>query len=374
MIKKCMVCLMLIVMFSITAQAETEEMLLQDYYDLQELTRAVESLDEDTKSILSRWGLSVESVLNGQEVDWKAMGQVVSQLLVNSIKSPLTSVTACLGTVILCATLRAVSSDSASTIHGISEYFSTLCLGVVLIGPITQLFAKTTDIIGSVATFMLALIPVLAGLLLASGQTLTAGSVPSALYACSQAMIWLSRSVVLPFTGAYVALSVSRGIGGFSLNGMVNSVKRITVWVLGGATALFSGVLCLSGVINGSADSIAQRASRFAVGNMVPVIGGSLAEALSAFRGCFQLLGTSGGVLGIGGVAALLLPVVIELILWRFMLMLLYSVAEIFQLPSAVGVIRGIADGVGIMFSVTICTFLVYGVGLAVMMLAGGKV
>lgn len=360
------------IIFTVPVQAQEKMNAWDEYYDLSELNEVVESLDEDTKSILSRWGLSVDSVISGNGVDIKAMGQVVLEWMINGIRAPLASLTACFGVILLCALVRGFMPNPLTSMHGISEYFSPLCTGLVLVTPIADLIVKTASAIGSVGGFMIAFVPVFVAVLLAAGRTATANGAATGLYACSQGMVYLADHGLLPFVGSYIALTVSQSVGGVSIGGLIGALKRTLIWLLGGATALFSGVLCLTGVINAAGDSMGQRATRFVVGNMVPIIGGSLSEALATFRGCFRLLQTGSGMLGISVVAALLLPVGIELLLWRITLALTASLAELFQLTTAYGLIKGVADGVELLFAVAVCCFLVYIVSLSVLSVVGG--
>lgn len=347
---------------------------LESYYDLSQLEEQIQHLDDQPKSLLEQFGLSVQSVLSGQGVDFSSVGKAVTDLVLQSVKSPLTAAVSSTGVILLCAVVRGLTPTPANQFSGVAEYFGILCLAPVLLVPLVQLFAKTTTAIGGVATFMLTFIPIFAGVLIASGRTLTANSAAAALFGCSQGMVYLADFVILPFIGAFTALSVSQSVGGFNLNGFVASLKRITLWVFGGATSLFSAALCLTGVINGAGDSMAQRTSRYVLGNMVPVIGGSLAEALSTLRGCFSLLKTGTGVLGIGVAAAFLLPPFVELLLWRLCMVLLTTLSELFQLPNTAGLMRSVGDGVELMFSLTVCCFAVYVVSLALLMTVGGNV
>ncbi len=346
----------------------------ESYYDLSELEEQMEHLDDQPKSLLEQFGLSVETVLSGQGVDFSSVGKALTDLILQSVKSPLYAVVSSTGVILLCAVVRALTPTPANQFSGVAEYFGVLCLAPVLLSPLVQLFSKTTTAIGGVATFMLIFIPIFAGVLIVAGRTMTASGAAAALFGCSQGMVYLADFVILPFTGAFTALSVSQSVGGFNLSGFVASLKRITLWVFGGATALFSAALCLTGVINGAGDSLAQRTSRYVLGNMVPVIGGSLAEALSTLRGCFSLLKTGTGVLGIGVAAAFLLPPFVELLLWRLCMVLLTTLSELFQLPNTAGLLRSVGDAVEILFSLTVCCFAVYVVSLTLLMTAGGNV
>jgi stage III sporulation protein AE len=135
---------------------------------------------------------------------------------------------------------------------------------------------------------------------------------------------------------------------------------------------LFSALLGITGIINGAGDSMAQRTTRFFIGNMVPVIGGALSESLATVQGCFLVLKTAGGIFGIVTVLSFLLPVFVEILLWRGVLMVVTAVAESTETGEIACLLRAVGDGVGILLSLVICSFMIYTVSLSVMAMAGG--
>ncbi|MBR4869077.1 MAG: hypothetical protein IKU10_07960, partial [Clostridia bacterium] len=124
---------LVMLLFTTPVKAESYQSQSNVYYDLSELEQIIDSLDEETKGVLSRWGLSIDSVMTGHGIDIQAVGQVVLELLVNSVRSPLQSSTACAGVLLLCALLRGLMPTPLTAMHGITEYFSPLCLGLVLV-------------------------------------------------------------------------------------------------------------------------------------------------------------------------------------------------------------------------------------------------
>jgi len=127
----------------------------------------------------------------------------------------------------------------------------------------------------------------------------------------------------------------------------------------------------ITGAIQGAGDSLTQRTTRYFIGNMVPVVGGALSESLSVVQGCLSLMRTGGGMVGLGVVFVLLLPILVEIILWRVGLYLIASLAEMMGAQRLNGLIRSIGDVVGIVFSAVICCLVVYMVSLGVMASAG---
>ena len=69
--------------------------------------------------------------------------------------------------------------------------------------------------------------------------------------------------------------------------------------------------------VNSSADTLTAKTARFIIGSSVPVAGGVLSEALGTVTASVTLLKSSVGIYGAAACAAILLPLITELLMWR---------------------------------------------------------
>lgn len=355
------------------AQEESDSFLREQYRD-SGLEQTFDSLDDSTREMLERWGIDPSGIFGGEGLNIHGVWEVVWELLTACVKNPLSAGAAGMGVMLLCSFARTVLPERSTGMNGVMLYFSTLCIAAAVLIPAGYTLSKAASAIAALGHFMLAFIPVFAGILIGMGRSLTAGGACSLVFGCSQLLVWLSQSLLVPLIGMFLAMAICEAtVTDLHTAGWTAAFKRCAGWILGLSTTVFSALLCLTGVINGAGDSIAQRTSRFLIGNMVPVIGGTLSESLGMVQGCFSLLKTGGGVLGIGAVLAILLPVLLEVLLWRGMLALLTAAS---QVTGAVGVTRifqSLCDGMGLLLAVMICCLVVYTVSLSVLMLAGGS-
>ena len=89
--------------------------------------------------------------------------------------------------------------------------------------------------------------------------------------------------------------------------------------------SLFAGILGISSFAAASFDSLAARGVKFAIGASVPVIGGSIAEAMSSVAGSALLLKNA---IGLGGVILLFALFAMPLLkLWALSLSLRLTAA-----------------------------------------------
>ena len=78
---------------------------------------------------------------------------------------------------------------------------------------------------------------------------------------------------------------------------------------------LFSGSLALQTTLSASADSVAMRTAKYALGQMIPAVGSTVSGTLSTVAVSLELVKNTVGAGGLGVILTLLLPPLVELYL-----------------------------------------------------------
>ncbi|HHV51285.1 MAG TPA: stage III sporulation protein AE, partial [Clostridiales bacterium] len=105
-------------------------------------------------------------------------------------------------------------------------------------------------------------------------------------------------------------------------------------WLLGLTTTIFVGLLSVQGLVGAAADNVTTKALKFSLGAFVPVVGGALGDALNTIKGCLNLLKSTLGGFGIISTLLIVLPPIIECVVWIILLNFLNMAAEMFSLNS----------------------------------------
>ena len=92
---------------------------------------------------------------------------------------------------------------------------------------------------------------------------------------------------------------------------------------------LLTLALSTQSVLVGKADTLGMRGVKYAVGNMIPVVGGAVAGTLGTVAAGVSLLRGVCGVSGIILIALLLLPALVQLLLLRATLRLAATVSTL---------------------------------------------
>ena len=159
-----------------------------------------------------------------------------------------------LGIMMLCALLGSMKINlGEKNMGGIMNLIGTLCICMVVITPIVQSIVKLTGVIQGASTFMLACIPVLVGIMIANGQTVTASSYNLLMLGTTNSISFLSAHFLAPCMNIFLGFSVVSAISPtLRLNTLCNTISKIVKWVLGFCMSVFTGLLTIQSLLGGS--------------------------------------------------------------------------------------------------------------------------
>ena len=219
---------------------------------------------------------------------------------------------------------------------------------------------------------MAAFIPVFCGILLSLGNAAFSASVNALTFGAAEAVSALASTVAAPVSGMYVALSVASAFShDLRLSGLVAAVKRAVLWALGIAMTVFF----LAALHNRRGKFL----GRFAHGTNCKILsvelgsrgGGSNDRRCGYGCGCLSVL-KPGGAYGMCAVILLILPSLVQLLLWKGSFSLMSAAAEFSAGKDAVSCCA-VFRGAGLFLSVIVSAALLFTICLAVMIMGGGN-
>lgn len=316
----------------------------EDYYSTQYENVGADGLqdylDENVKSFFEDNGIDPSNHDWVNNLSAKNVFSHILGLITGDMKNIFTCAAAIIGIILVTASLSAFGmSERLET----AVYVAMLAVCAIIAGDIWRSVSASVGAVKGCSTFMLGFIPVFAAVVALSGGTVTAASMSGLLLSAAELVSAAASFVVLPLMGGYLSLSISSGVSPLlEQSGIVESVKKISMWILSLATTLFVGILSIQTAVNAAADGVTMRTARFILGTSVPVAGGALSEAVSTISASVGLLRSSIGIYGVVALAVFLLPFIAELSLWRVVLLACSSVSELFSLPKISGVLKAV--------------------------------
>lgn len=339
-------------------------------YNIDGVNEVENSLPDDVKDILDNYDISPNST------DWinsslnEGVFSHISNFIKTGIKSPIKALGTSMAIVVTVAAISALSSDSEISQNAV--FLCGLSLIVFLVVNIYSTVSAAASAIKGSATFMLSFVPMYAGIIAVSGGVATSAGMSSLLLVACEVSSTLAAYIIVPLMSGYLALSVSTSASPLiKSNSVGDSVKKIALWVLSFITTMFLGVLGVQTAVNATADSLALRTSKFIIGTAVPVAGPALSEAVATVSTSMQLLKSTAGIYGVIALLLLLLPIVIELFLWRVSMMLLGIVSEILDTGRVTSIFKAIDSMLALLIGVTMLIGALFIISLTIVVSVG---
>jgi stage III sporulation protein AE len=154
--------------------------------------------------------------------------------------------------------------------------------------------------IGGMVNFMLALLPLLLGLLAAMGNLSSVAFFHPMIIFLIHVIGMLIYTVVLPLLFFSAVLHIVSSLSDkYNVNQLADLLRRASVWILGTLLTVFLCVLSIQGATTAITDGITIRTAKYISGNFVPIVGRTIAEATDTVVGASLLVKNSIGLAGV---------------------------------------------------------------------------
>ncbi len=368
--KKLILTVILIFVFAIPASAADSA--YSELYNSSDFSSAESALPKQAKDFFSDNNISLSDEQWYKQLNNVNVYSVVLSVFREGAQQVLSGGAEIVAIILLSAVFDCFSQENGTNREAVGLVFSVV-LSASVIKNILLLLKATASAIKSVSTFMLAAVPVYAGLEVLSGRAGTGTVSTAIILAVAEAISYAAGFVVVPLMSCYAAVSVSAGVSPLLHNsGLAESIKKTAMWVLTFTFTAFMCVLSVQSTINAAADSVGLRTAKFLVGSLVPVAGTALSESISAVTGAVGLLKSSVGIYIVIAVAITILPLVVELTLWRLSLNICAALDGLFSVKKASAVIKGLDSVLAVLLGAALFVAAVFIIALAIVLKSGG--
>ncbi|MCI9272819.1 MAG: stage III sporulation protein AE [Clostridiales bacterium] len=364
----------------VNAQADTPPLSedSRDYYQQQvELSGADELTNElpnDTRVMMEHMGI------NG--ADWESLQSLTPSAIFSQIASmaqtqssgPLKAAVEVLAVMLLCALLEGMKlSLGDRPMSGVMGVVSTLCVCTILILPIVSCVESAAGVIKGASGFMLCYVPVIAGIMIAGGQTVSAASYHLMMVGAGEVISQIATGFLVPMLSIFLGLSITASISPrLNLNGICETFSKVVKWVLGIVMTIFVSLLTLQTVVGAAADTTGTKAVKFAISSFIPVVGGALSDAFNTVQGYVRLLKSGVGAFGILAAGCIFLPVILQCLLWLASVHICACVGDIFDLKQLSSLLRAAGKVISMLLAIILCCMTILTVSTVLVLVIGG--
>ncbi len=267
-----------------------------------------------------------------------------------------------LGMLILTSSLRLLSETVGSGSLGESfSLCSDVCVASVVLTAAEGMVTIASAALDRLCTVMNVMIPVTEAVCLMDGGVTQLTVHRSAMLLYIGIAGNINNLVLKPLFGVLFGFAVVTSVfGKFGLSGFIGGIHKGVMIVISLCTMLFSFVLGLQTVLAKSADSLALKTVRLALGSFIPIVGGTLSEALTTVKEGFGVVRNITGVGGVVIILLLVLPSVLSLLANSIVLSLCHTAAEILGCGTSAAVIGEMRGVLSILSAIVYATSLLF--------------
>lgn len=342
---------------------------------LSEWQAALEALPEEVRALWGgdEIGVMVEAYALGEGAYLgESFLKGIPNLLLSALPDALRLTLRLLAVALLSGFLGALAHGGVEGIHDLAGFVChCFAVGLALTG-----FLGLADTGREAIVRMSALIeqtfPALLVLLTAAGGLASAGIFQPAMALLSGGMAIAIENLVLPlilFGGAMAVLSNMTGRA--QLGQLLNLSKSAVKWILGLLVTLYFAITTLQGMTAAAFDGVSVRTAKYALGKMIPLVGGMVSGTVDTVLGCAVLVKNAAGMaailLAFGVVALPLLEIGAGIFACRIAAALSEPVADA-RIPKMLG---ALADVLSYLFAAVAALAVLFIITIGLLMRAG---
>ena len=335
----------------------------------------LEDLGSDTYDLLDELGLTTfdyNTLVNFSISDFT---NSVKDILKGAAQTPLEACIVILVFIIISSFFQNLKSTMIDS--EMSTLFSTvsaLIIAVVLAIKMKTTISLACSSIAICADFIYAFIPVFCVIVATSGNTVAAFSTNTLLLSLAQTLNYISKNIFVPLTNCFLSIGICAGLRSeLNLKSLLAFMKKYITTGISVCAAAFVSVLSIKTAVAARADAIGLRSIRFAINSVVPVIGSAISEGLLSIQSYSSLIRSSVGVVGIIAVVLVFLPAIIEVVFWRFFLLLSSIISDVFGDKSVSLVLKAFCDAMLIMNVILILSMVTTIISIGILIAAKGS-
>ncbi len=297
---------------------------------------------------------AAEEYLPGES---KSFGKDLWSIVRSAIYELQPSLTECIG-VCVCLIALMLLVSMVQSLSGKSKYVVELAcavaVGIILFTPANALIKLGVNTVNELIEYGKLLLPVLTSALAAQGGI--NGSV--ALYTGTVVFntilsVCISKAVV-PMIYIYIVLAIAgSAVGNDTLKSLQSFVKWLMTWSLKIILYVFTGYMGVTGVVSGTMDAAAIKATKIAINGVVPVVGNIVSDASESILVSAGVMKNSVGIYGLLVFFALWLAPFLQIGMQYILLKATGGICSVFGQKQSVKLIKDFSGAMGLLLAMT---------------------
>lgn len=299
--------------------------------------------------------MPVERTTFGQDL-WKVIKAAVAKLqpeLASAAKI-------CVSLVAITMAVSVVNAMPGKT-ESVIQLVGVLTVSALLLQQSGSMVRAGAETVTELSEYGKLLLPVMTAALAAQGGITSSGALYVGTTVFDTLLTVGISSILIPLVYCFLALSVASCAAGQAvLEKLCGFVKWLCTWLLKTSLYIFTAFLGITGVISGTADVAALKATKLTMSGMIPVVGGILSDASEAVLVGAGVMKTAAGTYGMLVIIAIWITPFIQIGVRYLLLKLSAAVCNVFGMKRISALVGAFSDAMGLLLAMTsaICIIL----------------
>ncbi len=235
-----------------------------------------------------------------------------------------------------------------------AELAGVLAVGCILLQPTGTMVSLAAETITQLSEYGKMLLPVLTAALASQGGRVTSAALYAGTAIFDAALSGLITALLIPMVYIFLAVSAAASATGERmLSALGDTVKWLLTWCLKMVLYVFTGYMGITGVVSGTADAAALKATKLSMAGMIPVVGGILSDAAEAVIVGAGVMKSAVGVYGALALIAIAVAPFLRIGVVYLMLKLTAALCEIFDVKPVNQLIKAFSTAMGLLLGMT---------------------
>ncbi len=205
----------------------------------------------------------------------------------------------CIAIIVMTLLLSLLQSMPGS-VSNVAQLVGTVSVAATLFQTTDSLIRLGSETVNQISEYGKLLLPVLTAAVAAQGGITTSTALYTGTVMFDAVLCHLISVIVVPAVYIYLCLSTAaNAISDNALNKIRDFIKWVATWSLKLILYIFTGYISITGVISGTTDAAAVKATKLAISGVVPVVGGILSDASETVLVSAGIMKNSVGVYGL---------------------------------------------------------------------------
>ena len=262
-----------------------------------------------------------------------------------------------LAVVMLTSVLQCFSEGKNKVI----QLVAVLAIATILLQRTGTLIRLGVETVNELSEYGKLLLPVMTAALAAQGGSVTSAALYTGTAIFDTVLTAAISSLMVPMVYVYLALSIANGATGEDvLKSLRDFSKWAMSWFLKIILYVFTGYMGITGVVSGSVDAAAVKATKLTISGMVPVVGGILSDASEAVIVGAGVMKSAAGVYGLLVMIAIWISPFLQIGLQYLLLKVTAAVCAAFGEKRITELIQCFSMAMGLLLAMTavVCVLL----------------